>query len=57
MANYYYCGGSPDNYLGMVIPFLCGRPNRDLIINEDDICNLKIAFGITNTIDELIKII
>lgn len=34
------------------IPFLSGRPNRELIINSDDIINLKIAFGIAKTINE-----
>jgi len=39
------------------IPFLSGRPNRKLIINGDDIMNLKIAFGTSKTIDEFCLVV
>jgi len=34
---------------------LTGRPDRDTIIGQDDILNLKIALGSTNDVNEFIK--
>ena len=31
------------------------KPQRDLIINDDDICNLKIALETCSSVDELIE--
>lgn len=37
------------------IPLYSGRPNRDQIINSDDIANLKIALETTSGIPEFVK--
>ncbi|MBN1980759.1 MAG: hypothetical protein JW795_04465 [Chitinivibrionales bacterium] len=42
-----------EGYIG----FLEGRPNREKVINPDDMCNLTIALNTTKTIDEFLKII
>lgn len=34
-----------------------GRPDRETIISEDDILNLKITLGSTNTVEEFLKAI
>ncbi len=34
-----------------------GRPQRQTIINEDDITNLKIALGIARSVDEFVRMI
>lgn len=39
------------------IPFLTGRPERDTIISNDDIMNLKIALNVCKTLDEFLKIV
>lgn len=37
------------------IPLYSGRPNRDKIINSDDIANLKIALETTSNVPEFVK--
>jgi hypothetical protein len=37
------------------IPLFSGRPNRDQIISNDDIANLKIAFETTSSVPEFVK--
>lgn len=32
-----------------------GRPNRDLIINEDDVLNLKIALETAKSFEQFLK--
>ena len=32
-----------------------GRPQRDIIINQDDINNLKISLNTTNSVEEFLK--
>jgi hypothetical protein len=39
------------------IPFLGGRPQRDTIISEDDICNLKIALETAPSFSAFLKMI
>lgn len=39
------------------IPFLSGRPDRELVINQDDITNLKIVLYITTTVKDFINAI
>jgi len=34
------------------IPPMSGRPNRDKVIDDDDICNLKIAIETSKTTEE-----
>ena len=41
-------------YSGVVVK-LIGRPNRDLIINDADIHDLKIALYTTRSVDEFVK--
>jgi hypothetical protein len=36
------------------IPLGSGRPNRDNVISNDDILNLQIAFGNSNSVEEFI---
>jgi hypothetical protein len=38
------------------IPFLGGRPARDVLINSDDIINLIIATNTCSSLEEFIKI-
>lgn len=37
------------------IPFGSGRPDRDEIINSDDMCNLKIALVVSSNTDDFIQ--
>lgn len=37
------------------IPFLAGRPNRETIINNDDIMNLRITLETTKDVKEFIS--
>jgi hypothetical protein len=37
------------------IPYLSGRPNRDQVINNDDINNLKIALGTTSNVLDFVQ--
>lgn len=37
------------------IPFLSGRPFRELIINEDDIMNLIIAMNTSHSLEEFLQ--
>jgi hypothetical protein len=39
------------------IPFLGGRPDREAIICDDDIINLRINLNITDTVEEFLRII
>ncbi|MBD3261782.1 MAG: hypothetical protein GF334_08990 [Candidatus Altiarchaeales archaeon] len=39
------------------IPFKGGRPERDVIINDDDICNLKIALGTAQSLNEFLEVV
>jgi hypothetical protein len=39
------------------IPFLSGRPNREIIIGKDDLINLAIVLNTANTVEEFIKLI
>lgn len=39
------------------IPFLGGRPNRDTIISEDEIIDLRINLNISTTVDEFLALI
>lgn len=39
------------------IPFLGGRPERENIISEDDIINLRINLNITSSVEEFLKIL
>jgi len=39
------------------IPFLGGRPERETIICEDDIMNLRINLNITNSVEEFLRTI
>jgi hypothetical protein len=34
-----------------------GRPDRETVISEDDQCNLQIALGLANTVDEFLALI
>ena len=36
---------------------LTGRPDRDTIIDQDDLINLTIALNTTNDISEFIKVV
>jgi hypothetical protein len=37
------------------IPFLSGRPKREMTINANDVMNLKIALNTTGSIEEFIS--
>ena len=37
------------------IPFLGGRPERSVIINPDDIMNLKINLNTTDSVEQFLK--
>jgi hypothetical protein len=37
------------------IPFLGGRPERQTIVNKDDILNLDITLNTCSTVDEFLK--
>jgi hypothetical protein len=37
------------------IPWLGGRPERDTIIDKEDICNLKIALGQYPDVKDFVK--
>jgi hypothetical protein len=37
------------------IPFLGGRPNRETVINMDDIVNLEILLNTTKSVDEFLN--
>ncbi len=39
------------------IPFLEGRPNRDGIINNEDIINLKIALNVSKSLQEFLSLV
>lgn len=39
------------------IPFMGGRPERDIVINSDDIINLQIAFGTCKTLKEFFAVV
>jgi hypothetical protein len=39
------------------IPPFTGRPERDTVINPDDITNLQIALGTARTVEELCEVI
>lgn len=46
-----------DEFTGKkTIPFLGGRPDRDTVINDDDIANLKINLNVTKSVDEFIEL-
>jgi hypothetical protein len=34
------------------IPFLSGRPERETVINADDLMNLEIVMNTTNSVEE-----
>lgn len=34
---------------------IIGRPDRDTIINDEDILNLKISLNITNDVNEFVR--
>lgn len=36
---------------------LVGRPERDTVINEEDIANLKIAFETARTMEEFLSLV
>lgn len=46
----------PGNTRKDVIPFLQGRPERMLPINEEDILNLKINLNIARDLTEFLEI-
>ena len=49
--------GTPNvSWIGKTIPFLGGRPQRDSIINSDDIMNLIIACNTCSSLDEFFKV-
>jgi hypothetical protein len=37
------------------IPFLSGRPERETIINEDDLMNLEIMMNTTNSVEDFVQ--
>jgi hypothetical protein len=39
------------------IGFLTGRPEREQVINDDDILNLRIAVETAETMEELLSVI
>jgi len=39
------------------IPLFEGRPERDTIINDDDIINLKIALGSSNSLESFLEVV
>ncbi|NLE00978.1 MAG: hypothetical protein GX640_14015 [Fibrobacter sp.] len=38
------------------IPFMAGRPQREAVVNQDDIVNLQIACNTCNSIEEFIQV-
>jgi hypothetical protein len=44
------------SWIEKTIPFLGGRPQRDLTIGSDDIMNLIIACNTCNTLEELFQL-
>jgi hypothetical protein len=42
------------NHVSNPIPLFDGKPKRELVINPDDLLNLKIALGTSKTVEELI---
>ena len=44
----------PPQYLRRRIPFMRGRPQRDGVINADDILNLVIACNTCSSLDDFI---
>ena len=49
-------GTANDSLIGKAIPFLGGRPQRESIINSDDIVNLLIACNTCSTLEEFFKV-
>ena len=39
------------------IPFLGGRPDRDTVISEEDITDLKINLNVTHSVEEFLQLI
>jgi hypothetical protein len=39
------------------IPFLGGRPKRDLVINEEDMSDLRINLNVTKSVEEFLALI
>lgn len=37
------------------IPFLSGRPDREKIINQEDMTNLKINLNVCNTVEDFLR--
>jgi hypothetical protein len=37
------------------IPFLSGRPERETIINDDDLMNLEIMVNTTNSVEDFVQ--
>jgi hypothetical protein len=37
------------------IPFLGGRPNRQMVIGKDDILNLEITLHTSSSVDEFVE--
>jgi hypothetical protein len=37
------------------IPFLSGRPEREIIINGDDLMNLEIMMNTTNSVEDFVQ--
>lgn len=47
--------GTTPSYIEQAIPFLGGRPHRDVCINSDDITNLIIACNACDSLDDFFK--
>lgn len=47
----------PDQLNSFFIPFLEGRPERDTIINKEDILNLKIALNTAKSLQDFFSVV
>jgi hypothetical protein len=47
---------SDASWIDKTIPFLGGRPNRDISIGSDDVVNLVIACNTCNTFEEFFNL-
>jgi hypothetical protein len=41
--------------LDELIPFLAGRPNREMAINDDDLLNLTILLNTAKSLEEFLE--
>lgn len=39
------------------IPWKGGRPERETVINDEDICNLKIALGTAQSLEHFLEVV